>query len=115
MFGSFESTIIKDRITGITAWFGQVLSTPGLKDCYDLCKFLGVPSSEASPCAIVHGSADRVVSIEYAESCAKVLALEYIATRSLVLFDLFYGQHRVCRRALAQNWSWWKIWVRIGS
>ena len=36
VFGSFESTIIKDRITGITAWFGQVLSTPGLKDCFGL-------------------------------------------------------------------------------
>ena len=34
VFGSFESTIIKDRISGISAWFDAVLTTPGLKDSY---------------------------------------------------------------------------------
>jgi hypothetical protein len=29
MFGSFESTIIKTRIEGITKWFAEVLSIPG--------------------------------------------------------------------------------------
>ena len=53
VFGSFESTIIKDRIAGITAWFQQALATPGLKDCYEICSFLGVPSAEASPCVVV--------------------------------------------------------------
>lgn len=71
VFGSFESTIIKDRITGITAWFEKVLSTPGLKDCYEVCKFLGVPCGEASPCVVVHGVDDKVMAFEHAESCAK--------------------------------------------
>lgn len=57
VFGSFESTIIKDRIAGITAWFAQALATPGLKDCYEICGFLGVPAAEASPCVVVRPSA----------------------------------------------------------
>ena len=69
--GSFESTIIKNRIAGITKWFAEVLSTPGLKDCYEVCSFLGVPSGEASPVVVVHGAQDKLLAVEYGKSCAK--------------------------------------------
>lgn len=71
VFGSFESTIIKNRIEGITKWFAEVLSTPGLKDCYELCSFLGVPCGEASPVVIVHGAKDKLLPIDHGKSCAK--------------------------------------------
>ena len=70
-FGSFESTIIKNRIEGISKWFEAVLSTPGLKDCYELCSFLGVPCGEASPTVVVHGAKDALMAVEHAQSCAK--------------------------------------------
>jgi pimeloyl-ACP methyl ester carboxylesterase len=70
-FGSFESTIIKNRIEGISQWFAAVLSTPGLKDCYELCSFLGVPCGEASPAVVVHGAKDSLLAVENAHSCAK--------------------------------------------
>ena len=71
VFGSFESTIIQNRIDGITAWFETVLSTPGLKDCHEVCGFLGVPPGEASPVSIVHGKQDKLMPVEHAHSCAK--------------------------------------------
>jgi pimeloyl-ACP methyl ester carboxylesterase len=71
VFGSFESTIVKNRIEGITKWFAEVLSTPGLKDCYELCSFLGVPCGEASPVVIVHGAKDMLLPIDHGKSCAK--------------------------------------------
>jgi pimeloyl-ACP methyl ester carboxylesterase len=71
VFGSFESTIIKNRIEGITKWFAQVLAVPGLKDCYELCSFLGVPCGEASPVVIVHGAKDGLMAVENGQSCAK--------------------------------------------
>lgn len=70
-FGSFESTIIKNRIEGISQWFATALSIPGLKDCYELCSFLGVPCGEASPAVIVHGKKDSLLAVENAYSCAK--------------------------------------------
>lgn len=71
VFGSFESTIIKNRIAGITAWFKAILAIPGLKDCYELCSFLNVPAGEASPVVVVHGSADQLLALENGKSCAK--------------------------------------------
>ena len=61
--GSFESTIIKNRIAGITKWFAEVLSTPGLKDCYEVCSFLGVPSGEASTVVVIHGAQDKLLAV----------------------------------------------------
>jgi pimeloyl-ACP methyl ester carboxylesterase len=71
VFGSFESTIIKNRIEGISQWFKAILAIPGLKDCYELCSFLGVPAGEASPVVVVHGSADQLLALENGKSCAK--------------------------------------------
>lgn len=48
-----------------------MLSIPGLKDCYELCSFLGVPCGEASPAVVVHGAKDSLMAVEHAKSCAK--------------------------------------------
>jgi hypothetical protein len=47
----------------------------GVKDCYDLCGFLKVPAAERSPCAVVHGAADKLMQLPHAESCCKCAAL----------------------------------------
>lgn len=71
VFGSFESTIIKNRIEGITKWFAEVLSIPGLKDYYELCCFLGAECGEASPVVVVHGAQDKLLAVDHGKSCAK--------------------------------------------
>ena len=47
-----------------------MLAVPGLKDSYSLCGFLGVEASEASPCVVIHGGMDKLIGLDYAQSCA---------------------------------------------
>eukprot|EP01046_Picozoa_sp_COSAG06_P020607 COSAG06_NODE_1514_length_9226_cov_155.558782_10_plen_151_part_00 len=46
MFGSFESTIIKTRIEGITKWFAEVLSIPGTNY---LQSYITMPTCRPAP------------------------------------------------------------------